>query len=94
LPFKGVKIRQLPDDDVRTETMATARAKTGRSSRRCHATPARLRPHCYAIRKDLDPGLYATDKELDTALATGTYKVGCGCRTAAEVHAMLEDCLI
>ena len=74
--------------------MATARTKKGQTSRRCRATSARLRPHCYAIRKDLDPGLYATDEALDTALANGTYKVGCGCRTAAEVHAMLEDCLV
>lgn len=74
--------------------MATARAKMGQKNRRVRATPARLRPHCYAIRKDLDPGRYATDQELDRALAAGTYKVGCGCRTAAEVHAMLEDCLV
>jgi len=65
-----------------------------RKSRTPRATPARLRPHCIAIRKDLDPGRYATDKELDIALANGTYKVGSGCKTAAEVHAMLEDCLV
>ena len=74
--------------------MAMTRTKIRKTTRRCRATPARLRPHCYAIRKDLDPGLYATDRDLDEALATGTYKVGCGCKTAAEVHAMLEDCLI
>lgn len=68
--------------------------KMSRVVRKCRATPARLRPHCYAIRKDLDPGLYPTDKALDKALATGTYKVGCGCRTPEEVHAMLEDCLV
>ena len=74
--------------------MTKTKTKIRKTSRRCRATPARLRPHCYAIRKDLDPGLYATDRDLDKALATGTYKVGCGCKTAAEVHAMLEDCLV
>jgi len=71
-----------------------AQVRDLRKSRTLRATPARLRPHCIAIRKDLDPGRYATDKALDAALANGTYKVGCGCRTAAEVHAMLEDCLV
>jgi len=73
--------------------MAT-QVRDSRKGRAARATPARLRPHCMAIRKDLDPGCYATDKALDAALANGTYKAGCGCRTAAEVHAMLEDCLV
>ena len=74
--------------------MAMTKTKIRKTSRRCRATPARLRPHCYAIRKDLDPGRYPTIEALKAAIANGTFDRSAGAQNQAEVHAMLEDCLV
>ena len=74
--------------------MAMTRTKIRKTGHRCQATPARLRPHCYAIRKDLDPGRYPTIEALKAAIANGTFDRAAGAQTQAEVHAMLEDCLV
>ena len=74
--------------------MAMTRTKIRKTSRRCRATPARLRPHCYAIRKDLDPGRYPTIGALKAATANGTFDRAAGAQTQAEVEAMNKDTIL
>ena len=74
--------------------MAMTRTKIRKTTRRCRATPARLRPHCYAIRKDLDPGRYPTIEALKAAIANGTFDRSAGAQNQAEVDAMNKDTML
>ena len=74
--------------------MAMTKTKIRKTSRRCRATPGRLRPHCYAIRKDLDPGRYPTIGALKAAIANGTFDRSAGAQTQAEVDAMNKDTML
>ena len=74
--------------------MAMTKAKIRKTSRRCRATPARVRPHCYAIRKDLDPGRYPTIGALKAAIANGTFDRSAGAQNQAEVDAMNKDTIL